>query len=87
PANGEGATYPDAKTVQNKTYAPLSRPLFIYINSKSLVRPEVQAFVEFYLDNCIALAPQVGYVSLDSTAYKIAKDQWNEFLQKHTQKQ
>lgn len=87
PANGEGAIYPDAKTVQNKTYAPLSRPLFIYINSKSLDRPEVQAFVEFYLDNCIALAPQVGYVSLDSTAYKIAKDQWNEFLQKHTQKQ
>ncbi|MCX7986421.1 MAG: PstS family phosphate ABC transporter substrate-binding protein [Bacteroidales bacterium] len=86
PSNGEGAIYPDPKTVQNKTYSPLSRPLFIYINSKSLDRPEVQTFVEFYLDNCIKLAPQVGYVSLDSTAYKVAKDRWNEFLQKHTQK-
>jgi len=86
PANGERAILPDATTVQNKTYAPLSRPLFIYINSKSLNRPEVQTFVEFYLDNCMKLAPQVGYVSLDSASYQIAKNRWNEFLQKHTQK-
>lgn len=87
PANGEGAILPNAQTVQNKTYSPLSRPLFIYINSKSLNRPEVQAFVEFYIDNCMKLAPQVGYVSLDSATYQIAKNSWNEFLQKHTQKQ
>ncbi|MGC8802362.1 MAG: PstS family phosphate ABC transporter substrate-binding protein [Bacteroidales bacterium] len=87
PANGEGAILPSAQTVQSKTYSPLSRPLFIYINSKSLKRPEVQAFVEFYIDNCMKLAPQVGYVSLDSTTYQVAKNSWNEFLQKHTQKQ
>ncbi len=86
PSNGDSPIYPSLETVQNKTYSPLSRPLFIYINSKSLERPEVQAFVEFYIDNCIRLAPEVGYVSLDSTSYVKAKNAWNDFLSKHSKK-
>ena len=40
----------------------LSRPLYIYVNKKSLQRPEVRAFVEFYIDNASKLAEEVGYV-------------------------
>ncbi len=83
PENGVGPILPDRTTVQNKTYAPLSRPLFIYVNSKSLDRKEVQEFVTFYIDNVITLAPEVGYVSLDSAEYQLSKQRWSEFLSKH----
>jgi phosphate transport system substrate-binding protein len=86
PSNGNGAIFPTKETVQNKTYSPLSRPLFIYINSKSLNRQEVQTFVEFYIDNCMNLAPQVGYVSLDSATYKLSKSKWSEFINQHSSK-
>jgi phosphate transport system substrate-binding protein len=46
------------------TYAPLSRPLFIYVKKDSLKRPEVSDFVKFYLDNVRELATEVGYVAL-----------------------
>jgi phosphate transport system substrate-binding protein len=55
---------PSEETVNNHTYHPLSRPLFIYINKKSLKRPEVKAFVEYYLSNAAKLVPEVGYVAV-----------------------
>ncbi len=55
---------PTHETIESGTYAPLSRPLFIYVNVKSLDRPEVKAFVNFYLTNGPALAEEVGYVRL-----------------------
>lgn len=55
---------PTAVTIENGSYAPFSRPLFIYVNPKSLARPEVQAFVDFYLGDNGALATEVGYVKL-----------------------
>lgn len=47
----EGDPYvtPSAETVLSNTYRPLSRPLFIYVKSSSLKRPDIRAFVEFYL--------------------------------------
>lgn len=61
---GSGPVKPSARTVGNGTYAPLSRPLFIYVNKKSAGRPEVGKFVRFYLKNMKSLADEVGYVSL-----------------------
>src|SRR5688500_3526821 len=49
-ANGQGPISPSVETVKNKTYAPLGRPLFIYVNSTAGSRKEVQEFVRFYLD-------------------------------------
>lgn len=72
--NGSGAVAPSIETVKNKTYAPLSRPLFIYVNSASLARPEVKAFVEFYLDNAEALSKEVGYVPLTPEETQKEKD-------------
>jgi phosphate transport system substrate-binding protein len=54
--------FPSEATVRDGTYAPLSRPLMVYVNKKSLDRPEVAEFVKFYLANAARLAKEVGYV-------------------------
>jgi phosphate transport system substrate-binding protein len=62
---GSGCVAPSNETVQNGAYAPLSRPIFIYVNTNDLrTRPEVEAFVRFYLDSAPILVPAVGYVAL-----------------------
>ena len=60
---------PSFETVINGTYQPLARPIFIYINSKSLERPEVREFVEFYMNNAEVLVREVKYVPLPAKAY------------------
>jgi phosphate transport system substrate-binding protein len=60
--SGEGCITPSEATVRDGTYEPLSRPLLIYVNKKSLERPEVAEFVKFYLDNAATQATAVGYV-------------------------
>ena len=42
---------PSLETVIDGTYQPLARPIFIYVNAKSLRAPEVKEFVEFYMKN------------------------------------
>lgn len=61
---------PTPETVQSGEYSPLSRPLFIYLKDQALARPEVRAFVEFYLENANVLVPQVGYVPLSPDRYQ-----------------
>src|SRR5204863_4271817 len=61
---GKGAIEPTHKTIADGTYAPFSRPLFIYVNKTSAAKPEVKAFVDFYLKNCPKLVEEVGYVKL-----------------------
>lgn len=60
------------KTVIDGTYQPLARPILIYVSAKSLDRPEVKDFVNFYLQNAAALAKEVGYIPLPAKAYTIA---------------
>ncbi|WPM32218.1 PstS family phosphate ABC transporter substrate-binding protein [Hydrogenobacter sp. T-2] len=70
---------PTYQTVQNGTYQPLSRPLFIYVNAKAVQeRPEVREFVEFYLKNAGKIARQVGYIALPDRAYKMAEERFNK---------
>ncbi len=73
---GEGAVVPSQVTVNNGTYRPLSRPVFIYINSAAAQRPEIQAFVRFYLENAPDLVSEVGYVSLPDRVYELALDRF-----------
>lgn len=63
------AVEPSAANVENGTYAPLSRPIFIYVKAKSLDKPEVKEFVEFYMKNGAALTKEVKYVPLPASAY------------------
>lgn len=61
---GRGCVAPSTETVQDGTYTPLSRPLFIYVKGSSLRKPEVEAFVQYYLDNTQQLAEQALFVPL-----------------------
>jgi phosphate transport system substrate-binding protein len=81
--NGNGPVLPSVETVKNKTYSPLSRPLFIYINNKAAERKEVQEFVSFYLDKITSLVPEVGYIPLNNDELQALKTKWEEFLSKH----
>ena len=61
---GEGCVAPSVETVLDGTYQPLGRPLFVYPSDKALARPEVQAFLEFYIENEQEIAEQALYVEL-----------------------
>ena len=61
---GKGAITPNGMTIEDGTYSPFSRPLFIYVNAKSAERPEIAAFVNYYLANTAKLSKQVGYTPL-----------------------
>jgi phosphate transport system substrate-binding protein len=54
---------PTHETILNKSYAPLARSLYLYVKNSSLKRPEVYAFVKFYLDEVATLAEKAGYVA------------------------
>jgi phosphate transport system substrate-binding protein len=71
--NGKGQPVePSMETVLKGAYSPLARPIFIYASAKSLARPEVKDFVEYYLKNAGTLAREVKYVPLPDSAYKTA---------------
>ena len=77
-SNGKGAIVPSLKTVRDGTYKPLSRPLFIYINVKSLAKNEVRDFVEFYIMQAPALSKEVGYVPLPAEMYKSSLEKFKK---------
>jgi len=66
------AVEPSMEAVLKGSYNPLARPIFIYVNAKSLGKPEVKEFVEYYLKNGSKLAQEVKYVPLPDSAYKMA---------------
>jgi phosphate transport system substrate-binding protein len=68
---GKPAVLPSEESVIKGTYQPLSRPIFIYINPKSLDKPEVREFVEFYMKNASKLTKEVKYVPLPAKAYTV----------------
>jgi phosphate transport system substrate-binding protein len=73
--NGNGPVMPSSEAVVEGQYQPLSRPLFIYVNTKSLdSKPGLREFVEFYLLNAETFAKVVGYVPLPDETYTIALD-------------
>jgi phosphate transport system substrate-binding protein len=68
---GAEAVEPNLENARSGKYQPLSRPIFIYVNKKSLeAKPEVAKFVEFYVDkeNALELVKEVGYVPLPEAA-------------------
>ena len=74
---GNGPVVPSEKTINNGTYQPLSRPIFIYVNPISGDRPEVHAFVEYYLKEAKQLVGEVGYVALPDQVYALGLKRFN----------
>jgi phosphate transport system substrate-binding protein len=79
-ANGAGPILPTIETVKNKSYSPLGRPLYIYVNSAAGKRKEVQEFVKFYLDNSSTLAEEVGFIALTAEELTAQKTKWDSFI-------
>jgi phosphate transport system substrate-binding protein len=71
--NGKGPIEPSPETVENGTYQPLSRPIFIYVSTKAMDRPEVKAFAEYFLTKGPELVKEVGYIALPAKAYELAR--------------
>jgi phosphate transport system substrate-binding protein len=67
--SGSGPVTPSDSTINGGQYTPLSRPLFIYVSRESLERPDVKAFVEFYMENALDLVSEVGYTPLPEDIY------------------
>jgi phosphate transport system substrate-binding protein len=70
--SGAGPVLPALENVANRTYAPLSRPLFIYVNARSASRPEVRTFMEFFFAHGRGLIEEVRYLPLSAAAYSMA---------------
>lgn len=70
----KGAIAPSPENVLAGTYNPLSRPLFIYVSRKSMDKPHVKEFVDFYLKGVPTLAKEVKYLPLPDTAYQMATE-------------
>jgi len=64
------AVLPSADTIQSGEYSPMSRPVFIYINAKSVARPEVKLFVNYFLTNAAEIATAVGYQPIPASLYQ-----------------
>ncbi|MDX2099979.1 MAG: PstS family phosphate ABC transporter substrate-binding protein, partial [Leptolyngbyaceae cyanobacterium bins.59] len=69
--SGKGPVAPSRRTVENGTYEPLSRPIFIYVNAEAAKKPEVKAFVQYYMANAPKLVSEVKYVPLPRKAYTL----------------
>lgn len=75
----DGVVLPSAETVKDGTYKPLSRPVFVYVSDVAAARPEVSAFVEFYLENASFLVADVGYIPLTDAEYDVEGEAFRKF--------
>lgn len=76
--NSKAGVLPSSKTVEDGTYTPLSRPIFIYVNVDSLKKNEVKEFITFYLKNAEKMVPEVKYVALPHKIYTLTVDRFDK---------
>jgi phosphate transport system substrate-binding protein len=72
--NGDGCVTPSTETVQDGSYAPLSRPLFVYPSAELLARPEGLAFVTFFIENSTQIAEDALFVPMTSEQEQASLD-------------
>ncbi|GAA3642841.1 hypothetical protein GCM10022200_28390 [Microbacterium awajiense] len=73
---GDGCVYPSTETVQDGSYTPLGRPLFIYVSNASYAdKPEVQTFVDYYVENAVSVAQAALFVPLTDEQVSIAQEE------------
>lgn len=81
--NGSGPVLPSFETIKNGSYAPLSRPVYIYVSSKAVQNPAVVAFVDFYLDVADELVQDVGYIAMTEEEYQEQISKFEKFKETH----
>jgi len=68
--------YPTVETVQDGSYTPLGRPLFIYVANASYTdKPQVKAFVDYFAENAVAVAETALFVPLTEEQIATATEQ------------
>ena len=78
--SGDGCVYPNAETARNGTYTPLARPLFVYPSANALIRPEVEAFFQYYVDNNADIAKSALFIPLNNEQEAILKSEFDKLL-------
>ena len=76
---GNGCVMPSEQTINSGEYAPLSRPLFIYVAKDAVRRPEVRSFVDFYLGTVNDLISDVGYIPVPDDTLQSESQEWEQF--------
>jgi phosphate transport system substrate-binding protein len=71
---GDGPVLPDPDKVRDGTYRPLARPLYLYVRTSALERPDAVKFLQYYLDHADKLAPAVGYVAVTEDIAKQSRE-------------
>lgn len=76
---GKPAVLPSKATIEDGSYQPLARPIFIYVNATAAAfKPEVKAFVNYYLEQSKPLIEEVKYVALPEKEQKAVIKHWKE---------
>lgn len=70
------------ETIVDKTYSPLSRPLYMYVSKKSLEKPEVAEYLNFYMKNVKEFVETVGYFPLEDGKYEAGLNKVKELTTK-----
>ncbi len=78
--SGNGCVAPSADTVQDGTYTPLARPLFVYPSADALKKPEFDAFMEYYLENINSVAENIGFIGLTDDQLTENQDKLNKLV-------
>lgn len=74
---GYDAVLPSVESVEDGSYQPLSRPIFIYVSAKAAGKPEVREFITFYLKNAVLIAKKARLFPLPPTAYVTMLEHFN----------
>ena len=74
--NGEGCVAPSSETARDGSYAPLSRPLFIYIDKKAWTsNPALKSFITYFVENETQVAEAAKFIPLSDEQKKTAQDE------------
>tara|TARA_B100000029_G_scaffold474874_1_gene517639 strand:+ start:1773 stop:2636 length:864 start_codon:yes stop_codon:yes gene_type:complete len=78
---GEGCVFPEDETINNGSYAPLSRPLFIYVRKESWEKQDVKDFVSYHVSYDRAdLLQELGFVAFPERVHELVLDRFNRGL-------
>ncbi|MEC8911493.1 MAG: protein sphX, partial [Chloroflexota bacterium] len=78
---GDGCVYPTDETINNGTYSPLSRPLFIYVSKESWAKQDVKDFVSYYVSYERAdLLKELGFVPFPDVVHDLVLDRFQRGL-------
>jgi len=80
--DGAEGVAPTQATIESGEYAPLSRPLFIYVDKEALKRPELKAFVEYYLsDEGQSVVEERKYIRLPDATLQAMRQRFTQATQ------